>query len=309
MGQLPHVAHQIRRRMAAQRASAGHFCAHMEGLLPPHTMQLALRRRLRLPLPLCLNRCGPGPGCGQRVVACEDHAIARPRTGLLARRAKIVERAEWPARLCGTRGCGARWANCSPTMATTALGVPSNDRRRLDVVAYGAAPCGGAMCCDATLVSPLTRAGKPKTAPLTMTGPRSGSPSVANSRFLQNSGKAGHDSSCWVRRSLEYRNPTLLERLAPTPGATSPAGLACGGESGLGSSLVGHAARGRATDGREYGARAGLARPAASLPERRSSTRATARIRSPGQAPAACRCTREPLGLGARPRSCNIVGS
>ena len=61
--------------------------------LAPQTMQLALRRRLRLPLPLCPNRCGPRPGCGQRVDAYGDHALACPRTGLLARRAKIVERA------------------------------------------------------------------------------------------------------------------------------------------------------------------------------------------------------------------------
>ena len=46
---------------------------------------------------------------------------------------------------------------------TTAPGVPSDDRRRLDLVVYGAAPRGGAMCCDATLVSPLTRAGQPHT--------------------------------------------------------------------------------------------------------------------------------------------------
>ena len=30
------------------------------------------------------------------------------------------------------------------------------DRRRLDLVIYGATPLGGALCCDATLVSPLT---------------------------------------------------------------------------------------------------------------------------------------------------------
>ena len=57
--------------------------------LPPQAMQLALRRRLRLPLPRRLSRCGPSPGCGELV----DHALACPRTGLLARRAKIVERA------------------------------------------------------------------------------------------------------------------------------------------------------------------------------------------------------------------------
>ena len=35
-------------------------------------------------------------------------------------------------------------------------------RRRLDLVIYGATPLGGALCCDATLVSPLTRSGQPQ---------------------------------------------------------------------------------------------------------------------------------------------------
>ena len=37
-----------------------------------------------------------------------------------------------------------------------------SDRRRLDLVIYGATPLGGALCCDATLVSPLTRTGLPQ---------------------------------------------------------------------------------------------------------------------------------------------------
>ena len=61
--------------------------------LAPQAMQLPLRRRLRLPLPLSPNRCGPSPGCGQQVDEYGDHALTCPRTGLLARRAKIVERA------------------------------------------------------------------------------------------------------------------------------------------------------------------------------------------------------------------------
>ena len=44
---------------------------------------------------------------------------------------------------------------------TTAPGVAPADRRRLDLVVYGATPGGEALCCDATLVSPLTRAGRP----------------------------------------------------------------------------------------------------------------------------------------------------
>ncbi|CAE7641677.1 unnamed protein product [Symbiodinium sp. KB8] len=41
---------------------------------------------------------------------------------------------------------------------TTAPHVGTQDRRRLDLVVYGALSSGGAQCCDATLVSPLSPA-------------------------------------------------------------------------------------------------------------------------------------------------------
>ena len=45
---------------------------------------------------------------------------------------------------------------------TSAPGVDPADRRRLDFVAYGATPLGEALCCDVTLVSLLTREGRPQ---------------------------------------------------------------------------------------------------------------------------------------------------
>ena len=39
---------------------------------------------------------------------------------------------------------------------------PAADRRRLDFVVYGATPLGEALCCDVTLVAPLTREGRPQ---------------------------------------------------------------------------------------------------------------------------------------------------
>ena len=44
---------------------------------------------------------------------------------------------------------------------TTATGVQANDRSRLDLVVYGATANTGELCCDATMVSPLTRTGHP----------------------------------------------------------------------------------------------------------------------------------------------------
>ena len=126
--------------------------------LPPQAMLLALRRRLRLPLPLCASRCGP-PGCGGEVDAFGDHALACTRTGLIARRAKIAERA-WVRERVAREAVGPDGQVVQQWLAhTTAPNVRSDDRRRLDLVVYGATPLGKALCCDATLVSPLTRTG------------------------------------------------------------------------------------------------------------------------------------------------------
>ncbi|OLP74749.1 hypothetical protein AK812_SmicGene45628 [Symbiodinium microadriaticum] len=136
-------------------------CSALATTLSPQAMQLALRRRLRLPLPLRLNRCGPSPGCGGLVDVFGDHALACPRTGLLARRAKIVERA-WVRVAREAVGADGQVVPQQWLCATTAPGVAPDDRRRLDLVICGASPMGGALCCDATLVSPLTRTGQPQ---------------------------------------------------------------------------------------------------------------------------------------------------
>eukprot|EP00439_Symbiodinium_sp_Y106_P083243 s600_g23.t1 len=117
--------------------------------LSPHAMQLALRRRLRLPLPLRPKRCGPSPGCGGLVDVFGDHALACPRTGLLARRAKIVERA-WVRVAHEAVGADGQVVPQQWLSNTTAPGVAPDDRRRLDLVMYGASPMGGALCCDRT---------------------------------------------------------------------------------------------------------------------------------------------------------------
>ena len=42
-----------------------------------------------------------------------------------------------------------------------APGVPTSDRRRLDLAVYVASPLGLALCCDATLVNPITGTSTP----------------------------------------------------------------------------------------------------------------------------------------------------
>ena len=51
----------------------------------------------------------------------------------------------------------------APSAANTSgPGVSAQDRRRLDLVVYGATRLGEALCCDATLVAPLRRDGRPQ---------------------------------------------------------------------------------------------------------------------------------------------------
>ena len=64
--------------------------------------------------------------------------------------------------VCGRAGLGPSRARGGWARGPgTAPGVASDDRRRPDVVIYGAAARGEALCCDATLVSPIRRDGNP----------------------------------------------------------------------------------------------------------------------------------------------------
>ena len=117
--------------------------ADVSTALSPGSMQVALRRRMRLPLPIAPNRCrGEGPGCGGVADAFGDHALACPRTGLLARRAKVVERA-WVRVAREAVGPEGQVVPQQWLAHTTAVGVDARDRRRLDLVIYGVFPAGG----------------------------------------------------------------------------------------------------------------------------------------------------------------------
>ena len=82
---------------------------------------------------------------------------------------------------------------------------------------------GGALCCDATLVSPLSRMGCPSLAPLHMTGPPCGSQSAAREQLTRSCSLAVRSSSSEV--------PELHEVLADARWATRrPAACRHGGE-------------------------------------------------------------------------------
>ena len=93
-----------------------------------------------------------------RPLARGDHAMACH--GLVARRAKLVEQA-WLAVCREAVGAEGHVVPRQWLSHTSAPGVPTSDRRRLDLVVYGASPQGLALCCDATLVSPITGANAP----------------------------------------------------------------------------------------------------------------------------------------------------
>ena len=132
-------------------------------ILAPDIMHLAFRRRIRLPLPLTRARCGGKER--QAAVALVDnlgdHALACPRAGLLARRGFVLERA-WIEVVREAIGPEGKVVPQQWLANTTAPGVAADDRRRFDFVIYGAAARGEALCCDATLVSPVRRDGSPQ---------------------------------------------------------------------------------------------------------------------------------------------------
>ena len=102
------------------------------------------------PCRLAQTVAAPAPVVGSRSTS----------TGTMPCRAKIVERA-WVRVARKAVGSDGQVIPQQWLVRTTAPGVQADDRRRLDLVVYFATPRGGALCCDATLVSPLARTGHP----------------------------------------------------------------------------------------------------------------------------------------------------
>ena len=204
-----HTAHRAREVMpplpeaeqALLRSQSGpHAAAWLTAIptdpgttLSPEEMQVALRRRLRLPLPLASRHCGGERryGCGAPLDPFGDHATACHRTGLLARRAKLVELA-WLRVAREAVGAEGR-VIAQPLLGDTNIpGVSCSDQRRLDIVIYGADPHGVALCGDATLVAPLNRRGQPTHG---STARPWRPPSVASTGLTRNCGVGGHNAS------------------------------------------------------------------------------------------------------------------
>ena len=122
--------------------------------------------------------------------------------------------------------CQSRGARLGPSGAevvlqqwlvpTPAPGVQPQDRRRLDLIVYGATTRGGALCCDATLVSPLTRTGHPQPRAVQIDGAalqvaerrkQAAYPELTRGGLLTSADTAG--AGVCNRRSMEHRGPAL----------------------------------------------------------------------------------------------------
>ena len=199
--------------------------------LAPQTMQLALRRRLRLPLPLCPNRCGPRPGCGQRVDAYGDHALACPRPA--ARKSSSALGCELPAR---------RWGPTGKLFPNSGWHTPRRRACRLTTAGGSTSSCTerrqGVVRCAVTQPSSLPSPGQGNhtRALLTPTARRSGSPSVANTRLTQNSARAGRMQQLvvlgsevggrWNTEAQRFLRDLLRVRAQRAPPALRPAARA-----------------------------------------------------------------------------------
>ena len=122
---------------------------------PSHLFRILLLRRLRLPLPLFARTCR----CRRTFDSLGDHRAACAQSGVLRSRGGPLERAA--ARVC--REAGARVTTHTRLADLNVQHVQHIDDRRIEVIANGLALWGGAqLAVDATLVSPLTRAGEPR---------------------------------------------------------------------------------------------------------------------------------------------------
>ena len=121
--------------------------------IPDSHFRVLLLRRLRMPLPLGPRSCS----CRGALDAYGDHRAACSTSGVLASRALPLERAI--ARVC--QEAGARVGR-NVALAAMNIDVPVHDARRIEVVCNGLPLWHGAqLAVDATLVSPVTRDGRP----------------------------------------------------------------------------------------------------------------------------------------------------
>ena len=155
-----HLSHLDAASRALLLSQAGPHAARALTVLPTSPelavaspqFRVILLRRLRLALPVAPRACA----CRGRLDPLGDHRAACANAGVLASRALPLERAV--ARVC--QEAGARVAR-NVRLADMNIDVPVSDDRRIEVVANGLPLWHGSQqAIDATIVSPVTRAGE-----------------------------------------------------------------------------------------------------------------------------------------------------
>ena len=147
---------------------------------------------------------------------------------------------------------------------TTALGVPADDRRRLDLVVY-TQTAGKRAVLGRDPVSPLARTGHPQ--------PGAADTNGAVLRVAERRKRSTYTELCGGpqelggRRALEWRGSPLRAAPTPRPVAKSSAGSPPRGRRGLVAPLVRHTGCCRAAGRRQHGTGAGLASAAPPVSE------------------------------------------
>ena len=110
-------------------------CGRVACTLAPSLVHLALRCRMRMPLPVTQARCGGegAPSCRAIVDDRGDHALACPRTGLLAFRGFVLERpgrpgGGWTRRTGQRHGSRSRRRRRPPPRLRFFMGLPREAR-------------------------------------------------------------------------------------------------------------------------------------------------------------------------------------
>ena len=152
---------------------------------------------------------------------------------------------------------------------TTAPGVRPDDRRRLDMVVCGATTNGGAFCCDATLVSPLTGAGHPQTrgdtddgAALQVAERRKQTACLPRTHMWRATAPGRAGSRGW--RAMERAGAPLPAGSRPPPRATRAASCSRCGCGRLVQAMARHHLHRSPAGRRGHGPRTRVASPAAS---------------------------------------------
>ena len=166
------------------RPAPKHPCVPRQGLRPAHGSRpsrlsreppFGMQTCSRHYVAACANPCHFAGTRAARRMGLEEHSTDMATTHSRA-----------PAQVCSpgwqrswsNPGCALRtrrWermARLSPSSGSHTLQPQTSEQKTvgLDLVVYGATPHGGALCCDATLASPLTRTGHPQPCTVTIDG-------------------------------------------------------------------------------------------------------------------------------------------